>query len=683
MLKRIVCCTALLLAGCAGLPESGGADWRRSAAEQRVLFADEPVVMHLEVDKKLLETTMKSRKYVSGSLSYKGRLWKNIGVRYRGGNFSRGRPKRAFKLKFNTVRGRTFFGLRRLNFNMQRNDPTFVREKIVCEMMRGIGLPSPRIGYVRLYFNGKYRGLYLNVEQIDRVMMADRFGQFNGILYKAGWPACFRFKPKTGKPEVGVFPVKELYGKLKKMRKRLKKLQKRVRKAKKAGSRKKVLALGRRVVALRKEYAAAQKAPLSRFITLLNTADPGRLQRELPQRFDVDAFLKILAVHSLTASWDTYYMTPGNFYLYWNRGRDRMCWIPYDYDNTLGIDFFQVDWAKSDILDFIPRTNGPEDRPLIDKILAVPAFKRRYLGIIGALLKSGFRYPEIKKRAEELQRRIAPWVKKEMDAKDNYRKRPGGYRAFRDNLNRRARAGYRSFAGLLPFVRERVVSVRKQLSRIKSGRGRKRLLDNGTRSRAALLAPALRDSVLPKSVHWYRIRKGAGGRRALLLRSGSAKALLELYSGGRLLKKHPLRPGLAVYPLPEGTDLMLIRSLAPFSIPVSLGGFAADRPVVKLAGGQYRFTVQPDLLQLKKLRSGKKGGSGSGEVKLQLIRRRGRKWNNRMLKMACGASGEYTAALPLTSGKYFYRFVIPGFGPVADPSCSKVAWSRFSVLVVE
>ena len=108
---------------------------------------------------------------------------------------------------------------------------------------------------------------------------------------------------------------------------------------------------------------------------------PGR-----PRRFDTDvyresmdqimntrAFSRWASVNILLGGWDTYFATPSNYFLY-NSGREGaendfitapyFTFIPWDYDNCLGIDYFGVRWQYANILDSpcntIPYWKNPE-----------------------------------------------------------------------------------------------------------------------------------------------------------------------------------------------------------------------------------------------------------------------------------------------------------------------------------
>jgi Spore coat assembly protein len=109
---------------------------------------------------------------------------------------------------------------------------------------------------------------------------------------------------------------------------------------------------------------------LAQFIRTIN----GMALGDGDGRFDTDAFresvdgimnapafLRWAAVNVLLGSWDNYYATPSNYYLY-NSGRlgaedDFMrspyfTFIPWDYDNCLGLDYFGTKWQYTDILDW-------------------------------------------------------------------------------------------------------------------------------------------------------------------------------------------------------------------------------------------------------------------------------------------------------------------------------------------
>ena len=117
------------------------------------------------------------------------------------------------------------------------------------------------------------------------------------------------------------------------------------------------------------------------------------------------AFLRWAAVNLLLGSWDNYYATPSNYYLY-NSGRlgaeddfrhaPYFTFIPWDYDNCLGIDYFGTRWQYTDILDW-PSNTGAYWRhharsriPLVQNLLRNGHYRQYYLDYLEYLLDTQF-----------------------------------------------------------------------------------------------------------------------------------------------------------------------------------------------------------------------------------------------------------------------------------------------------
>ena len=135
----------------------------------------------------------------------------------------------------------------------------------------------------------------------------------------------------------------------------------------------------------------------------------GSIPTHSGSRFDgimnARAFLRWASVNLLLGSWDNYYATPSNYYLY-NSGRlggadDFMrspyfTFIPWDYDNCLGIDYFGTKWQYTDILDW-PSNTGRYWRgharsriPLVQNLLRNRDYRQYYLDYLEFLLDGQF-----------------------------------------------------------------------------------------------------------------------------------------------------------------------------------------------------------------------------------------------------------------------------------------------------
>ncbi len=94
--------------------------------------------------------------------------------------------------------------------------------------------------------------------------------------------------------------------------------------------------------------------------------------------FDVEAFLQQLALDVLTGHWDDYWVNANNYNLFHNPETRRWSYIPYDFDNAMGIRWIGYDWGNQNIYNWTNSSYGYSNAPLASRIMAVPEFKNRY-----------------------------------------------------------------------------------------------------------------------------------------------------------------------------------------------------------------------------------------------------------------------------------------------------------------
>jgi len=290
----------------------------------------------------------------------------DIGFRLRG-NTSRQSAKKSFKVDINHfVPGRQFYDLEKLNLNGEHNDPSIIRSKLCWDLFQKIGIPAPRACHVKLYINGEYRGLYMNVEHIDDEFVQKRFGNQNGNLYKCLWPADL----------VYLGADQEFY---------------------------KAEYNGRRAYDLKTNRLTDDYSDLVHFIEVLNNTPSTTFKQKIEQIFNVPNFLKWLAMNVLVGSWDDYWYLKNNYYLYHNTAADRFEFIPYDYDNTYGVDWVGGDWGTRDIYNW---GHPNEARPLVTKILAVPEYRNAYTQYLSDFMGHEFAFETQRPRIEQLKAMI-------------------------------------------------------------------------------------------------------------------------------------------------------------------------------------------------------------------------------------------------------------------------------------
>lgn len=293
----------------------------------------------------------------------------NVGFRLRG-NTARLAGKKSFKVSFNTfIPGRDWKGLEKINLNGEHNDPSISRSKTAWALLKDLRVPGARANHVELYINGEYRGLYANIEQIDEEFVERRFGNKDGNLYKCLYPADLAY--------LGNDP--DAY---------------------------KLMADGRRVYDLRTNEEEDDYSDLANFISVINQASLTDLPCELEAIFNVDAYLRTMAFDVLSGNWDGYW-NKNNFYLYNNTATGKFEYIPFDVDNTFGIDWFNIDWAERNMYDWV---SSDEDRPLIERLLEVPDYRARFTYYIQKVMEEDFNSEVLFAQLDELQVMLAPFV---------------------------------------------------------------------------------------------------------------------------------------------------------------------------------------------------------------------------------------------------------------------------------
>ena len=127
--------------------------------------------------------------YVQAQLRCGGSSPILVGVRRKR---SGGAPKVGLKIDVNLyVDGQSFAGLKKLSLENGISEGSsagsardLVAEYLGWRLMASAGAITGRAAFVRLTVNGQLLGVYVNVEEVDKRFLRDRFGDDNGWLYK-------------------------------------------------------------------------------------------------------------------------------------------------------------------------------------------------------------------------------------------------------------------------------------------------------------------------------------------------------------------------------------------------------------------------------------------------------------------------------------------------------------------
>ncbi|WP_181780627.1 CotH kinase family protein [Pseudonocardia pini] len=280
------------------------------------------------------------------------------------GNRTLAEPKSSWRARLDA----RFAGLERLHLKSMVNDASVVREAVAWSAFAAAGIRCSRRTYARYAMDGTYRGLYSLTEDVHTDFLRRHFGSDAGQLYKAscgdvdrGGFGCATLAPRgpSGadyRPPAGAAdPTYEL-----------------------------------------RSGADTSFDDLARFVQVLHGGDfaSAGYRDAMEEVFAVRAFLRWAGVTVLLGSWDTYYGTPANYFLYNSRTADRpfFTFLPWDHDNVLGITYDltqqaydHADWAGGDVLDWPPRS-----LPLLGNLLQNPDLRQYYLDHLAHLLETTF-----------------------------------------------------------------------------------------------------------------------------------------------------------------------------------------------------------------------------------------------------------------------------------------------------
>lgn len=266
----------------------------------------------------------------------------NVGIRIRG-NTSREANKKSLKISFNDFEpGREFYDVDKMNLNGEHNDPSISRAKLCWDIFNSAGIKASKAAHCYIYINGVYHGVYVSVEHIDDEFLKKNFNDDSGNLWKCLYPADLVYKGSAASNYYfsDGFPAYELTT----------------------------------------NEETNDYTQLARFINLINNTPSGNFQDSLETIFNYAGFLEYQAINFLTGSWDDYWCLMNNYYLYYEPSEGKFTWIPYDYDNSFGIDWFSVDWASTNPYS-IPQVSGGS-RPLTEKMLNINQYRDLYTHFI-------------------------------------------------------------------------------------------------------------------------------------------------------------------------------------------------------------------------------------------------------------------------------------------------------------
>jgi len=317
--------------------------------------------------------------YQPCTLICEGKNWWHVGVRFKGQSslifpWMMGVMKFPFRFdmdefedEYPEIQNQRFYGFKELSLGNNSMDNSLLREKVAADIFREAGVPAPQTAFYRLFVDyGEgpiYFGLYTLVEVPREPMLESQFGESGGNLYKAvlgegaTWDAYdpASFEKKTNRGENDWSDMEALF--------------------------------------------TALHAPRT---------DPAAWRAGLEAVFDVDGFLRWLAINTVIQNWDTYGNMPQNYFLYTDPSDGLLHWIPWD--NNMALLSSGGPGLAPPLSLCLDATAVGNDWPLIRYLIDDPVYYPIYVSDVNDTIEGAFTVARQQDRLRDAHALISPYV---------------------------------------------------------------------------------------------------------------------------------------------------------------------------------------------------------------------------------------------------------------------------------
>ncbi len=308
-----------------------------------------------------MDLTDENPVWVTATIKFDGDVWEHVGIRFKGNSslksaWSSGNLKIPFKLDFDQfeddypeTEDQRFYGFKQLSLSNNFSDDSYLREKVTADIFREFGVASAHTAFYEVYVDygegSEYFGLYTMVEMVEDTVIEEQFSDSSGNLYKPdGTGATFAegsfneesFDKETNQEESDYDDIHALF----------------------------------------------QALHVENRLT-----DPEAWRKGLESVFDIDTFLRWLAVNTVVQNWDTYGVMSHNYFLYTDPATNLVTWIPWDNNMSLS-----GSGTRGETLS-LSLDEVSERWPLIRFLMDDPVYQAQYEGYLEEVVETIF-YPE-------------------------------------------------------------------------------------------------------------------------------------------------------------------------------------------------------------------------------------------------------------------------------------------------
>jgi len=276
---------------------------------------------------------------VPATVTVDGVAYPGVGIHFRGASsyFTVAAGlKRSLNLSFDFVDDdQRILGYKTLNLLNAHTDPSYLRS-VLYSQAAGSYMAAPKANYVRVVINGESWGSYVNAQQFDKIFAEENYDEDDGARWKVpGSPNGRGGLEYLGDDRA---EYEALYD-------------------------------------IKSNDNDETWAAFIEMTRVLNQTPPTELEAALSPLLDIEGALRFIAVENVFINGDGYWTRASDYNIYQDES-GQFHVMPHDTNET-----FRASRDGSVTHDPLARADDPE-RPLISKLLAVPALRTRYLGYV-------------------------------------------------------------------------------------------------------------------------------------------------------------------------------------------------------------------------------------------------------------------------------------------------------------
>ena len=363
---------------------------------------------------------------IPAKLTLNGIVYDSVGVRYKGNStFCLPNDNGNVKVPYNIdidyfIEEQTLLGYKKLKLANAWMDPTFMKDIVASNIYRKY-LPSGEANLIKLYVQGNYIGLYVNVESVNKQFLKKHYDEKKGPLFKCD--NIDRFCDTANAPSA--MPPNLYY-------------------------------MGDDTTLYYNSYDMKSDYGWTELVQLIKTIETDF--NNIDSILNVDRTLWAFAANQVLLNLDcynTYYVH--NYYLYQTKdGLFQM--IPWDLDNSFVGAILGSFWPWSTAYEFDPYFTGPnsggttqppfDERPLLEKLLSDPLYRDIYTAHLRTIIEESLDTSFIRAEVNYLQQ-IA------YSAASNDQNKTFSMQDYSSNVESALWTGWWSFAGIMSTIDER------------------------------------------------------------------------------------------------------------------------------------------------------------------------------------------------------------------------------------